>query len=239
MSLSPPPPQVPTPQAPLPQRRRAVRGRVLAIAAGVAVVAGLVGFGGSGVLDGPASRADSMTTAAEKSEPDGDSKPGGTEPSRAADAAAVPAIRGVKSWDATKLTRNHVTREVHYPMTPPVGGDHNPTWMNCDGDVYKTPLADVNAVHSLEHGAVWITYNGSASTDAVRKLADRVRATSFTLLSPYPGQSGALMLSAWGKQLTVDGPDDARVDRFLAAYVQGPQTPEPGAPCTGGLAAPR
>ncbi|MFF7363015.1 DUF3105 domain-containing protein [Streptomyces sp. NPDC008125] len=233
MSLSPPPPQVPTPPAPLPQRRRPVRGRVLAIAAGVAVVAGLVGFGGSGVLDGPASRADLVTTAAE------DSKPGGTEPSRAAGAAAVPAIPGVKSWDASRLTRNHVTHEVHYPMAPPVGGDHDPTWMNCDGDVYKTPLANVNAVHSLEHGAVWITYNGSASTDAVRTLAARVRATSFTLLSPYPGQSGAVMLSAWGKQLTVDGPDDARVDRFLSAYVQGPQTPEPGAPCTGGLAAPR
>ncbi|MEU1086464.1 DUF3105 domain-containing protein [Streptomyces sp. NPDC005576] len=233
MSLPPQPPQVQTHPAPLPQRRRAGRGRLVAIAVGVAVVAGLVGFGGSTLLAGPGSRAGLMAAAA------ADSKPGGTDPARAGGTASGQAIEGEKSWDARKLTRNHVTRAVHYPMTPPVGGDHNPTWMNCDGDVYKTPLADVNAVHSLEHGAVWITYNGSASKAAVRKLAGRVGATPFTLLSPYPGQSGAITLSAWGKQLTVDGPDDERVGRFLAAHVQGPQTPEPGAPCTGGLAAPR
>ncbi|MCX5396632.1 DUF3105 domain-containing protein [Streptomyces sp. NBC_00102] len=233
MSMPSQPDQVQTPPAPLPQRRRAGPGRLAAIAVGVAVVAGLVGFGGSEVLDGPGSR-DGLASAAAA-----DSKPGGTDPALAAGTAAGPAVEGEKSWDARKLTRNHVTHEVHYPMTPPVGGDHNPTWMNCDGDVYKTPLADVNAVHSLEHGAVWITYNADASAGAVRKLAARVRATSYTLLSPYPGQSGAIMLSAWGKQLTVEGPDDERVGRFLAAYVQGPQTPEPGAPCTGGLAAPR
>ncbi|MFD6422066.1 DUF3105 domain-containing protein [Streptomyces sp. NPDC060198] len=233
MSLSPQPPQIQTPPAPLPERRRVGRGRALAIAVGVAVVAGLVGFGGSGVLDGPASRAGLVSTAA------ADSKPGGADPARAAGTASAPAIEGEKSWDTSKLTRNHVTHEVHYPMTPPVGGDHDPTWMDCDGDVYETPLADVNAVHSLEHGAVWITYNGDASADAVRRLATRVTATPYTLLSPYPGQSGTITLSAWGKQLTVEEPDDERVGRFLAAYVQGPQTPEPGAPCTGGLAVPR
>lgn len=44
------------------------------------------------------------------------------------------------------------------------------------------------------------------------------------------------MLSAWGKQVAVDSADDKRVDQFFAQYVQGTQTPEPGAPCTGGLA---
>ncbi|MET9942931.1 DUF3105 domain-containing protein, partial [Streptomyces halstedii] len=53
---------------------------------------------------------------------------------------------------------------------------------------------------------------------------------------PYAGQEGAITLTAWGKQVTVDSADDRRVDQFLAQYVQGPQTPEPGAPCTGGLA---
>ncbi|WP_244203772.1 DUF3105 domain-containing protein [Streptomyces albovinaceus] len=146
------------------------------------------------------------------------------------------AIEGLKSWDAAKLGRQHVAGTVDYPMNPPVGGDHNASWMNCDGDVYEKALPDVNAVHSLEHGAVWVTYNGSAAEADVAALAERVEKTPFTLMSPYAGQEGAITLSAWGKQVTVDSADDRRVDQFLTEYVQGAQTPEPGAPCTGGLA---
>jgi len=40
---------------------------------------------------------------------------------------------------------------------PPMGGTHNQVWQNCG--VYETPLRSDLAVHSLEHGAVWITYH--------------------------------------------------------------------------------
>ncbi|MFJ8466658.1 DUF3105 domain-containing protein [Streptomyces swartbergensis] len=39
-------------------------------------------------------------------------------------------------------------------------------------------------------------------------------------------------------QLGVDPASDPRVEQFITACVQGPRTPEPGAPCTGGLTAP-
>ncbi|UNX53333.1 DUF3105 domain-containing protein [Georgenia sp. TF02-10] len=42
------------------------------------------------------------------------------------------------------------------------------------------------------------------------------------------------MLSAWGVQLSVDDAADPRIDAFLAKHVQGEQTPEPGASCSGG-----
>jgi hypothetical protein len=42
------------------------------------------------------------------------------------------------------------------------------------------------------------------------------------------------MLSAWGLQLGVDDVSDERIDEFLIAYRQGPQTPEPGATCEAG-----
>ena len=61
-------------------------------------------------------------------------------------------------------------------MKPPVGGDHNPVWMNCDGDVYKKPIPDVNAVHSLEHGAVWVTYNDKAPAADVQDARRQGRA---------------------------------------------------------------
>src|SRR5947209_2298435 len=70
-------------------------------------------------------------------------------------------VRGEKTW--SNLGRNHVDKPVSYPMTPPVGGNHNPVWQNCNGNVYDKAIRDENAVHSLEHGAVWVTYNSKAS----------------------------------------------------------------------------
>jgi hypothetical protein len=95
-------------------------------------------------------------------------------------------------------------------------------------------VRDENAVHSLEHGAVWITYNADATNADVKSLATRVQGQPYTMMSPYPDQPGTIELTAWGLQLTVANAEDPRIDEFLQAYRQGPQTPEPGAPCEGG-----
>ncbi|MFE4216780.1 DUF3105 domain-containing protein [Streptomyces sp. NPDC056844] len=206
-------------------RARDRRNRVVAIGLSAVVVAGLLGFGSYMLLEKSEAKEKSGESRAQ------DSKQ--TEEERA-DLAAEP-IADEKTWDAKTLTRDHVTTEVTYPMEPPVGGNHNPAWLNCDGVVYEKAVPNVNAVHALEHGSVWVTYNRKASGDDVGKLAARVKSTPYSLMSPYEGQAGAIMLSAWGKQVTVDGADDPRVARFFAKYVQGAQTPEPGAPCTGGV----
>ena len=109
--------------------------------------------------------------------------------------------------------------------------------MTCNGNVYTKAVPNENAVHSLEHGAVWVTFNGKATSADVKTLADRITKTRYTLMSPDSTQSGTITLSAWGHQLSVDKASDPRVDQFLTKYVQGPQTPEPGAACTGGLTA--
>jgi hypothetical protein len=149
-----------------------------------------------------------------------------------ADAAKKAPIAGVKTWD--NLGRQHVTTPVNYPMTPPVGGDHDPTWLTCMGNVYDQPVKNENAVHSLEHGAVWVTYNSKATADDIKLLSDKVKATPYTMMSPYPTEQGTITLSAWGTQLVVDSANDPRVQEFLTKYVQGPQTQEPGASCSSG-----
>ncbi|HET6856120.1 MAG TPA: DUF3105 domain-containing protein [Streptomyces sp.] len=195
------------------EQSRERRNRLIAITTSAVVVVGLVGFGSYLFM-----------------------KESDKKEEKVAQAKAP--VTGEKSWDAKKLGRNHVTKEVSYPMTPPVGGDHNQVWMNCDRNVYKEEIPKVNAVHSLEHGAVWVTYNDKASDADVKKLTEKVGKTSYSMISPVKDQAGALMLSAWGKQVTVDSASDKRVDQFFTKYVQGPQTPEPGAACTGGMGTP-
>ncbi|MEV2249211.1 DUF3105 domain-containing protein [Streptomyces sp. NPDC050147] len=156
----------------------------------------------------------------------------------AADAKSAPTFRttadGEKVWDAKKLGRTHVTKDVSYAMTPPVGGDHDQAWMNCNGDVYKDELPDRHAVHSLEHGAVWVTYNDKAKAADLKKLEAKVKQTPYSMMSPVKDQKDPITLTAWGHQRTVTGASDPKVDSFFSTYVQGKQTPEPGAACTGG-----
>lgn len=125
--------------------------------------------------------------------------------------------------------RSHTQDEVLYDNIPPIGGNHDPVWLSCNGDIYDELVRDENAVHSLEHGAVWVTYQPELETEQIDALKGKIQRYSF--MSPYPGQESPIMLSAWGVQLSLDSVDDPRVDQFLAKYRQGPQTPEPGATC--------
>lgn len=143
-------------------------------------------------------------------------------------------IKGVVTY--SNLSRDHVTGKVNYPQVPPVGGPHNPVWLNCG--IYDTPVANENAVHSMEHGAVWMTYQPTLSSADVRKLQNLVRGHSYVILSPYPGLPTPVVISAWGVQLKVSSPNDPRLAQFIAKYEQGPQTPEQGSPCTGGTGTP-
>ena len=141
-------------------------------------------------------------------------------------------IEGVVISDEKTLTRNHVQGAVNYPQVPPPGGDHNPAPQQCA--VYNAPIAPEHAVHSLEHGAVWITYDPAKAADQVDALAATAGGDPYLLMSPIAGQASPILLTAWGRQLAVSNADDERVDQFINAYSRnGPQTPERGAACVG------
>ncbi len=141
------------------------------------------------------------------------------------------AIEGVTVADEEQLSRNHVEGAVDYPSLPPSGGDHNGAPQTCQ--VYTEAIAPERAVHSLEHGAVWVTYNDSASEDDIARLRREVEPDQYRLLSPLPEQESPITLTAWGRTLEVDSAEDERVEQFLEAYTNGPQTPEKGAACIG------
>jgi hypothetical protein len=140
----------------------------------------------------------------------------------------------VKSYDVGPAGQ-HTEADVDYEQNPPVGGAHNPVWQNCG--YYDQPVRDENAVHSLEHGAVWITYSPDLPQDQVTELQNIAQSQTYILVSPFPGLDSPVVASAWGKQVALDGADDPDLQSFIKAYRVGPQTPEPGAVCTGGTGA--
>lgn len=148
-------------------------------------------------------------------------------------AAAARGIDGVQTFP--DLSREHVTSAVSYPQVLPVGGDHAPVWTNCGA--YEQSVPATQGVHSLEHGAVWIGYRPDLDGAQVQELMALAQANSYALLSPVADLPSPISLSAWGVQLNLDDAADPRVSAFVRRYQQGPQTPEPGAPCTGGAGA--
>jgi hypothetical protein len=129
------------------------------------------------------------------------------------------------------------TTDLEFPEggLPPLGGPHYGNWQNCG--IYETPVDPGYAIHSMEHGAVWITYHPDLPAEQIAALQDKVRGQGSLLLSPYPEQSSPIALSVWDIQLTVESTDDERIDQFVRRY-RNARGPEQGASCSGGIGRP-
>lgn len=139
-----------------------------------------------------------------------------------------PSLKQVATYT---VEQGHTDKPVTYAQTPPAGGEHAPAWLNCA--TYDKPVPNENAVHSMEHGAVWITYKPDLPAAEVAELSKSMPDT-YTVLSPFEGLKAPVVVSAWGRQLPLTGVNDSRLPAFIREFRQGSQAPEPGAPCTGG-----
>jgi hypothetical protein len=146
-------------------------------------------------------------------------------------------IKGIVNYRAQHNpqidARDHKDGPLTYVTNPPVGGAHNAVWQNCMGDVYDQPIANEHAVHSLEHGAVWVTYKQGLAADQVAKLKSKVEGKDYMLMSPIANLDKNVSLQAWGYQLKVDNANDKRIDAFIKALRLNASM-EPGAACSGG-----
>lgn len=171
-------------------------------------------------------------------------------------------IAGVLAWDTTgwpgngsahagALEHNHVAGPVSYSILPPVGGPHNAVWMNAG--VYTQPISTERAVHNLEHGAVWISYNPSLPAVTIAQLTAFV--TRQTLIAEPSGETGIsgdsnryvdlspwatdtlpspIVISSWGHQLQVTSPDDPRLQQYIDTFRNSQKySPEFGGPVDG------
>jgi hypothetical protein len=141
-------------------------------------------------------------------------------------------VEGVEEFDVASGVNNHTQETVDYEQDPPVGGEHNPVWQT--QGFYEEPVRNENAVHTMEHGAVWITYSPDLPQDQIDRIQEIVEGQDCLLASPYPGLDSPIVASAWGVQMRLESADDPNLERFVSAYRKGPQTPEPGATCAGG-----
>jgi uncharacterized protein DUF3105 len=87
-------------------------------------------------------------------------------------------------------------------------------------------------VHDLEHGTVWITYDPALADADVAALEAVLPDDG--IMSPYPNLPSPVVVTVWGAQLQLAGPDDPRLPLFLDELGDGGTAPEPMASCEGG-----
>lgn len=216
--------------------------RILTIAAAVGVLAVLAPACGTDQGDAPTETVApstlvggairlSTTPVANWGEPATCPIPPGTD----TDGTTAPeGVTGVQAYPAA--SRDHTEGCLTFSMYPPVGGAHNGNWATCG--FYSSPVPAVYAVHSMEHGAVWIAFSPDITASEVTAIKVATDRSTFVLASPYPALGSPIVLSAWTRQLRITSTSDPRFAEFINTYVQGPQTPELGAPCTNGVGKP-
>jgi len=138
-------------------------------------------------------------------------------------------LSAVRSYD--DLSTHHTPDDVDYPQSPPVGGEHASEWLECGA--YDVPVREENAVHDLEHGTVWISYAPDLGANDVATLAALLPQNG--IMAPYPGLDAPVVVTVWGRQLSLDGAEDSRLELFVRTYGGGETAPEPNVTCAGGI----
>lgn len=134
---------------------------------------------------------------------------------------------------------NHIEGNIDYSAQteykgeiPPAGGAHNNTPQECD--VYDSPIRQEAVIHSMEHGAVWITYQPTLPQDQIDSLKSLAEGDPYMMMSPYEGLPAPIVLTAWEHQLQLQAFDQDTVERFMRSYKnKNGITPEFGASCSG------
>ena len=130
------------------------------------------------------------------------------------------------------LGGNHVRQKTYNGTEPPTSGDHAEPikW-----GIYETPQADVNTLHNLEHGGIYITYTDQLPKNDLEQLKNLVAQPfsqkNFTpakvIVAPRPNNDSVLILSSWNRSLKLDKYDKQVIIDYYNTNVN--KSPEPQA----------
>ncbi len=142
--------------------------------------------------------------------------------------------RGIKVYPAT--TNHTVEGPIEYDRKPPTNGNHAPLWQNCG--FYQKPVQDRHALHSLDHGVVWITYRPNLPQQQIETLLPYGN-ENYVIVSPYPGQDAPVIATSWRVQLELDGTNDPRLEQFVSEFRISELAPLSGNRCVLGVGNPK
>jgi hypothetical protein len=125
-------------------------------------------------------------------------------------------------------TYKELPRQPHYQTltpkpapkwnsVPPSSGRHYVTPLVFGQ--YEQPVAEIQAVHNLEHGAVIVQYGSKVSQGDVAKITQWYRNDpNGIIVAPYPQLGDKIALTAWTRWAECGGFDQKAFDAFRDAF---------------------
>ena len=125
---------------------------------------------------------------------------------------------------------NHVARnQTHAPYStnPPTSGPHYGDGVAGAG-IHQEEVADELLVHSLEHGAVIISYKSSLASEDIEEIKKAFnQAEGKKILVPRKNLEVVVALTSWGRLLKLETIDQGKIKAFIEANSdQGPEKAE-------------
>lgn len=117
----------------------------------------------------------------------------------------------------TDQGRNHVPdgTQIQYNSNPPTSGSHYAQPQ--PGGIYDKSVPDGNLLHSLEHGAVILSYKTDLPKDQIESLkqAYNLASVSKKIMVPRDNLDVPVALTSWGRLLKLQSIDEAKIKEFL------------------------
>lgn len=112
---------------------------------------------------------------------------------------------------------------------PPTSGDHS---QPVDKGAYSQELPDVNTIHNLEHGYIYVSYQPGLTQEEVSKLealffdpfSNPDFVPSKVIMAPRTANTSPIILSSWQRSKKFEAIDEqAMIDYYLANVNKSPE----------------
>lgn len=111
-----------------------------------------------------------------------------------------------------------------YKTNPPVSGPHDGE--PADWGYYDQELPDIKAIHNLEHGGIWVSYQpevlSNEQKEELKKLAKKY--DQRLIVSPRAENDSKIAIASWRRSEKADSLNLDIVNQFLTTNVN--QSPE-------------
>jgi len=115
--------------------------------------------------------------------------------------------------------REHVPAgtDVNHSTNPPTSGGHYDD--AADWGVYHEEIPDEAAVHALEHGGIWITYNeiDESTKNTLEDIAKENPAS--VLISPRAANDTKIAIVSWQHMMKLETVDKAFIQKYINTYI--------------------
>lgn len=124
----------------------------------------------------------------------------------------------------------HVATKVYGEDAPPVSGEHSTTaaW-----GIHKEEVADVNVLHNLEHGGIYISYQPDIPEEEIKKIEQLFSLPSSrgefnpakAVVAPRAANKEKIVVSSWNRSEVFQEFDEAAMYEYYVRNIG--KSPEP------------